>query len=262
MRATKSGWAPPPPVPAKSAVAGVPSRPRVPPKPYGLMGDSSRADVNRSGWSAIICMATPQPIECAATITGPPRGNRSRSSSSAARSSAKSRRPRVASTGAASLRPYPRRWGATTRTLSGSRRMSGSQYSADEPLPCTSRTGTPSCGRFHAASSTACPRSCGTVTAGASSRTRSRAERGCRRLYPSGPVPARGPERGRRPVIGDSRPGPPRIPAGRAPDVPGRSGNWSPVPRRRRQGIRRRCRRRRPAGTRPRAAGGARPGRR
>lgn len=39
---------------------------------------------------------------------------------------------------------------------------------------------------FHAASSTACPRSCGKSTAWASSRTRSRAERGCRhRLYPS-----------------------------------------------------------------------------
>lgn len=106
IRATKSGLAVPAPVPAKSALVGVPSRSRVPPNPYGDSGDSSSSARIRSGWSTRSCMATPAPIEWA-TTTGraPGAPNRPGASSNAATSSEKSRRPRVASTGALSVAP-------------------------------------------------------------------------------------------------------------------------------------------------------------
>ena len=134
-RATKDGLTAPPPVPAKSAVVSVPTRSRVPPKPYGDSGASSSSPATRSGWSMVRCIATPPPIECATTIGRAPGANSATvgsASSSAATSSAKSRSPRVASTGAGSLPPYPRRSGATTRhePVGSSRRTNGSQYAA------------------------------------------------------------------------------------------------------------------------------------
>jgi hypothetical protein len=64
MRATKSGLAPPPRHRQVRGRRGVPSRSRVPPKPYGLSGASSRTDANRAGWSTSSCRSTPQPVEC------------------------------------------------------------------------------------------------------------------------------------------------------------------------------------------------------
>ena len=97
-RSMKSGLTPPPPVPAASAFSRLPSA-AVPPKPYGEIGEISV--IVRTGWSSAYCMTTPapmlQPTRCA--------GSRSSSVSTSARSSLKSRMPRVPSTGATSLSP-------------------------------------------------------------------------------------------------------------------------------------------------------------
>ena len=59
-------------------------------------------------------------------------------------SSAKSRRPRVASTGAVSVPPNPRRSTAIGRTCSGSSAIEGKKNGDDETLPWMNTTGRPS----------------------------------------------------------------------------------------------------------------------
>ena len=59
----------------------------------------------------------------------------------AARSSEKSRTPRVASTGSSSVSPKPRRSMASGRKVSGSASIIGCQNSEDDTLPCTNSTG-------------------------------------------------------------------------------------------------------------------------
>ena len=152
-RATKDGLTAPAPVPAKSGVVSVPTRSRVPPKPYGDKGASSSSPATRSGWSIGEVHRHPGTHRVRHDDRPGSRfeerlAARSAASSSAATSSAKSRRPRVASTGAGSLPPYPRRSGATTRhePVGSSRRTNGSQYPPDEQLPWISSTGVPPSG--------------------------------------------------------------------------------------------------------------------
>ena len=75
----------------------------------------------------------------------PTRCTRSRPSAStvAARSSAKSRSPRVASIGSSSVSPKPRRSIASGRYSSGSASIIGCQNSEDDTLPCTKSTAGP-----------------------------------------------------------------------------------------------------------------------
>ena len=61
----------------------------------------------------------------------------------AARSSEKSRTPRVASTGSGSVFPKPRRSMASGRNVSGRASIIGCQNSEDDTLPCTNSTGGP-----------------------------------------------------------------------------------------------------------------------
>ena len=58
----------------------------------------------------------------------------------AARSSEKSRTPRVASTGSSSVSPKPRRSMASGRKASGSASIIGCQNSEEDTLPCTNST--------------------------------------------------------------------------------------------------------------------------
>ena len=61
----------------------------------------------------------------------------------AARSSEKSRSPRVASIGSSSVSPKPRRSMASGRYGSGSASIIGCQNSEDDTLPCTKSTAGP-----------------------------------------------------------------------------------------------------------------------
>ena len=116
----------------------MPSAPLVPPNPNGDTGSTSVSDATRCapGRSTRYCSTTPPPMLQPTRCTR----SRPRASMAAARSSEKSRTPRVASTGSSSVSPKPRRSMASGRKVSGRASIIGCQNSEDDTLPCTNST--------------------------------------------------------------------------------------------------------------------------
>ena len=139
-RPTNSGFAVPPPDPAKSGQQGVPASSLVPPKPWGLIGLTRTSEATASGWSVAYRIATGPPADQPTRWRGRP--SMPSVSTSARRSSEKSATPLVASSGLVSEPPKPRRSGASP-WWPGSAASVSSKKRPLEALPWTKRTGSP-----------------------------------------------------------------------------------------------------------------------